>query len=80
MIVDASYRVTTSSVVIWCVCIEFVDQKKDHNIRLGHAGVINASDTVTGNTTKGKVHERTRPWNRPCYERYATLVVNKYKI
>lgn len=70
---------TTSSVVVVCVCIEFVDQKKDHNVRRGRAGVISATDMVTGSTAKGKVRELTRPWNRPCYELYATLVVNGYK-
>jgi hypothetical protein len=80
MIVDAANRVTTSSAVVLCVCIEFVDQEKDRNVGRGHAGVISAADTMTGSATKGKVRGRTRPWNRPCYERHATPVVNRYKI
>jgi hypothetical protein len=69
MIVDAANRVTTSSLVVLLVCIEFVDQKKDHNVRRGHAGVINATDTVTGGITKGKLrNERDRGTGRvTCY-------------
>lgn len=71
---------TTSSVLVSCVCIEFVDQKKDRNVRREHAGVINATDTGLAVQQKVKyANERDRGTGR-VNERYATLVVNEHKF